>query len=112
MSYYSQKRTRSMTTRSLEPMYLFPAANRPRTDDFDVSAYWSLLSCIDSLPTEILQLIFFVSLNGNLLRAAPRIAAKLSGSRNIYRTAFFVAVFKRISLSFETLSSLTTSTLI
>lgn len=53
----------------------------------------SPISRIESLPTEILQLIFFGSLNGNLLRASPRVAIKLSGSKTIYRAAFLVAFY-------------------
>ena len=93
MAYYSQKRRRSLMTSSRESTYSSPAVKRPRTDCVDAKANLAPLSRIESLPTEILQLIFFASLNGNFLRSAPRIAAKLSGSRNIYRTAFFVAFY-------------------
>jgi hypothetical protein len=93
MAYYSQKRTHSMTTRSREQIYTSPAAKRRRTTSTDATKHPSHLSRIESLPTEILQLVFFASLNGNLLRASPRIAAKLSGSRNIYRTGFFIAFY-------------------
>ena len=48
---------------------------------------------IEILSTEILQQIFFASLNGNLLKAIPRIAVKLSRSQNIYRTSFFIAFY-------------------
>jgi hypothetical protein len=83
-----------MITRSREPIYSSPAAaKRRRTNSTDAPEPPSHLSRIESLPTEILQLVFFASLNGNLLRASPRIAAKLSGSRNIYRTAFFIAFY-------------------
>jgi hypothetical protein len=47
---------------------------------------------LEQLPSDILQQIFFAALNGNLLRASPRIATKLS-SRAVYRTAFFVAFY-------------------
>ena len=47
---------------------------------------------LEQLPAEILQQIFFGALNGNLIRASPRIAAKLS-SQAVYRTAFFVAFY-------------------
>lgn len=47
---------------------------------------------LESLPAEILQQIFFTSLNGNLIRASPRIALKLS-NQAVYRTAFIVAFY-------------------
>ena len=53
------------------------------------------ISTLELLPTEILQQIFFAALNGNLFRAAPRIAVKLSGSQAIYRAAALVAFFHR-----------------
>jgi hypothetical protein len=99
MTPYSHKRTHSVTVKSSDLTYLSPAVKRPRTASVNVTLNPSRLSRpshqsrIECLPTEILQIIFFTSLNGNLLRAAPRIAAKLSGSRSIYRTAFFVAFY-------------------
>ena len=44
------------------------------------------------MPAEILQQIFFEALNGNLIRASPRIATKLS-NQAVYRTAFLVAFY-------------------
>lgn len=82
-----------MTTRSRDPTYSSPAVKRQRSTSVGVTTYPSCLSRLESLPTEILQLIFFASLNGNLLRAAPRIASKLSGSRGVYRTAFLIAFY-------------------
>lgn len=81
-----------MIATSSESSYLSPAAKRQRAGTDDVKKS-SPISRIESLPTEILQLIFFGSLNGNLLRASPRIAIKLSGSKTIYRTAFLVAFY-------------------
>ena len=49
---------------------------------------------LEELPAEILQQIFFTALNGNLLRASPRIASKLS-DQAVYRTAFFVAFYHK-----------------
>src|SRR5205823_3839839 len=62
----------------------YHAAKRPRQNTS---------SLFENLPTEILQQIFFAGLNGNLLKASPRIAVKLSGSQNIYRTSFFIAFY-------------------
>jgi hypothetical protein len=67
-----------------------PTAKRPRQDTPRTSLTPGRL---EQLPTEILQQIFFASLNGNLLEASLRIAAKLSGSQNIYRTAFFISFY-------------------
>jgi hypothetical protein len=95
MTCCRQKRTHSVTSSSPESTYLSPAAKRPRTVCVTGTAHPSPFpsSPIECLPTELLQIIFFTCFNGNLLRAAPRIAAKLSGSRSIYGTAFFVAFY-------------------
>jgi hypothetical protein len=82
-----------MVTKSLESSYTSPAAKRACYKTLNPLPQTIRISRIESLPTEILQLVFFAALNGNLLRAAARIAAKLSGSRNIYRTAFFTAFY-------------------
>jgi hypothetical protein len=96
MALYNHKRTHSTLEYASEPSYTSTVAKRPRPNPIDAEYHPSTISTssrIETLPTEILQLIFFASLNGNLLRAAPRIAAKLSGSKNIYRTAFSLAFY-------------------
>jgi len=51
------------------------------------------VSChLENLPAEIVQQIFFTALNGNLIRASPRIGVKLS-NQAVYRTAFIVAFY-------------------
>lgn len=92
MASNNHKRTHSAMVMFGEPSYSSPAAKRARADTADEKEA-SPISRIESLPTEILELIFFGSLNGNLLRASPRIAVKLSRSKTIYRTAFLVAFY-------------------
>jgi hypothetical protein len=66
------------------------AQKRPRLNE---SSKALEVSChLESLPTEILQQIFFTALNGNLIRASPRIGLKLS-NQAVYRTAFIVAFY-------------------
>jgi hypothetical protein len=48
---------------------------------------------LEGLPAELLQQIFFTALNGNLLKASPRIAVKLSGSDAIRQAAFFLCFY-------------------
>ncbi|KIX07928.1 uncharacterized protein Z518_02582 [Rhinocladiella mackenziei CBS 650.93] len=48
---------------------------------------------LEALPTELLQQIFLVSMNGNLITASPLIAIKLSGQTSVYRAAFLLAFF-------------------
>lgn len=48
---------------------------------------------LEALPAELLQQIFLVSMNGNLIAASPLIAAKLSGHSSVYRAAFLLAFF-------------------
>ncbi|KAJ9602685.1 hypothetical protein H2200_012879 [Cladophialophora chaetospira] len=51
------------------------------------------LSELEALPLELIQRIFFESCNGNLLLAAPRIAAGLSGTESIYHVAYIIAFY-------------------
>src|SRR5206468_2139754 len=48
---------------------------------------------LEGLPTELLQQIFFTALNGNLLKASPRVAVKLSGSDAVRQAAFFLCFY-------------------
>jgi hypothetical protein len=48
---------------------------------------------LEELPTELLQQIFFTALNGNLLKASPRVAVKLSGSDAVRQAAFFLCFY-------------------
>src|SRR5436309_9915073 len=48
---------------------------------------------LEELPTELLQQIFFTALNGNLLKASPRVAIKLSGSDAVRQAAFFLCFY-------------------
>lgn len=48
---------------------------------------------LEALPTELLQQIFLVSMNGHLITASPLIAIKLSGQTPVYRAAFLLAFF-------------------
>ena len=48
---------------------------------------------LEALPAELLQPIFLMSMNGNLLTASPRIAVKLSGTNAFYRAAFLLALY-------------------
>lgn len=48
---------------------------------------------LEALPAELLQQIFLTSVNGNLIRASPVIAVKLSGQPSFYRAAFLLAFF-------------------
>lgn len=58
----------------------------------DASNHNAKLSGLESLPAEILEPIFLGSCNGNLLLAAPRMAAKLH-SQVVYRAAFLIAFY-------------------
>lgn len=51
------------------------------------------LSALESLPTELLEAIFLSSCNGNLLLAAPRIAARLSHSQSLFRIAYLISFY-------------------
>ena len=66
------------------------AQKRPRLDE--TTSFPQTPCPLEQLPAEILQQIFFGALNGNLIRASPRIAAKLS-DQAVYRTAFLVAFY-------------------
>jgi len=48
---------------------------------------------LEGLPTELLQQIFFTALNGNLLKASPRVAVRLSGSDAVRQAAFFLCFY-------------------
>ena len=48
---------------------------------------------LEGLPAELLQQIFFTALNGNLLKASPRVAVKLSGSDAVRQAAFFLCFY-------------------
>ena len=61
----------------------------------DPSSKASRPSRLESLPAEILEKIFITSLNGSLLRAAPRIARKFSGSNVLKRCVFLMAFYAR-----------------
>ncbi|KAJ9608084.1 hypothetical protein H2200_007072 [Cladophialophora chaetospira] len=51
------------------------------------------LSQLESLPCELLEQIFLNCCNGNLLLAAPIVAAKLSGRRSLYAVCYIASFY-------------------
>ncbi|KIV95998.1 hypothetical protein PV10_03582 [Exophiala mesophila] len=51
------------------------------------------LSQLETLPTELLENIFLSCCNGNLLLAAPRVAARLSHSQSLFRIAYLISFY-------------------
>ena len=48
---------------------------------------------LEEMPTEILQQIMLTALNGNLIKASPRVAVKLSGSQAFYQALFTICFY-------------------